>query len=82
MQTTETTCSQHVILNPECYYFYGDISFFIEVLFQFLIQALNKFTYDSLKQGDKIINCLILWNNMRNYRKETKIGFKPFYFSV
>jgi hypothetical protein len=52
------------ILNPECYYFYGDISFFIEVLFQFLIQALNKFTYDTLKQGDKIINCLILWNNM------------------
>jgi hypothetical protein len=37
---------------------------FIEVLFQFLIQALNKFTYDTLKQGDKIINCLILWNNM------------------
>jgi hypothetical protein len=30
----------------------------------FLIQALNNFTYDTLKQGDKIINCLILWNNM------------------
>jgi hypothetical protein len=40
--TQNTHCIDMFAINPECYYFSGDISFFIEVLFQFLNQALNK----------------------------------------